>query len=425
MIDRVFDFAEAPCCGVFDHATEGSVRANVLKISRDKAVFDTGVRMRKGDVLEIVLEVPDKPAVTLQGRIIDSGGQGLFLRFEHADDKAGSRLQTMLVELSLRPRQALADFGVGNGASPNEEIRSSILSKAKTVRSTDLAARHADVHVLGMSAITGLIKSAVEEALENIDRQFDSKERDRLMQEAKEVFQKRLSSLQTEKQDVETRSKQFEEQLKRAQELLAQEQQRIVTADQFTVSDQGMVEIEKRLERILTRVIQTGGGSKDAEDEMRQVVARLLDDEREKISEKEQSAQSDALVLLEHKVDRLAKALQDTEKERDRAQRRAQILEANGGGNVANVLFAGLDEDDPDKDKKLDLLRELLDDNREVRDHMAAKTGGGASTPASPDNGNRRKQELSTPDPQPAVETSSFQVKKIEVKSVAPPPLER
>jgi hypothetical protein len=128
-----------------------------------------------------------------------------------------------------------------------------------------------------------------------------------------------------------------------------------------------MLELERRLARMLDRGMQAGGVSGQLEADMRAVVARLLDDEREKISARAQEAQSDRIKLLERKIGRLAHSLEATERERDAARQRAQALETSGGYPLHNALAPGLDESDPQKEKKLLLLKQILEENKTMR----------------------------------------------------------
>ena len=98
--------------------------------------------------------------------------------------------------------------------------------------------------------------------------------------------------------------------------------------------------------------------------------------------------------------------LESTTKERDVAQRRAQALEAAGGGIGGNLFSIGLDDEDPAKEAKLALLKDLVKENRDVRSFMN-DTGG------------------SLPPPAPSESSESGGVKKIQIKRVAPPPLQQ
>ncbi|MEK7412954.1 MAG: hypothetical protein AAB263_06530 [Planctomycetota bacterium] len=67
------------------------------------------------------------------------------------------------------------------------DVGAAIRSKAKTVRASDLAARHDKVRVLNMSTIKALIQEAVEEAAAHLTRALGEAERKRLLEEAEEV----------------------------------------------------------------------------------------------------------------------------------------------------------------------------------------------------------------------------------------------
>jgi len=246
------------------------------------------------------------------------------------------------------------------------DVDATIRSRAKTVKAAELARRHKNVQVLGMDTIRGLIRDAVAEAAEQFENSLGAEEKKRLLEEAEETFQERLQSFKAEKAGLEAHAKNLQSQLDRAQSLLDEERQRIVSANQFTVSDAGMIEIEQRLTRMLDRAIAKGGVSAELEAEMREVLAKLLDDEREKISEKAQEAQNDRVELLERKIARLASSLDETTKERDYAKRRAQFLEESGGGGLQNVITGGIFGHDSDKERKLELMKEIFKANKEM-----------------------------------------------------------
>ena len=173
------------------------------------------------------------------------------------------------------------------------------------------------------------------------------------------------------------------DQLEKAQNLLEEERQRVVSADQFTVSGAGMLEIETRMERMLHRAVKNGGVGVELEGKMRGVLSRLLDEERDRISAKAQETQSSNIELLERKVRRLARSLDETAKDRDSAQKRAHSLESAGGTGRRNVMRAGLDDDDPGKTRKLGLLKDIFDQNKEMRAHLAKLKDDAEATESS------------------------------------------
>ena len=256
------------------------------------------------------------------------------------------------------------------GADGKLDVGETIRKRAKTVESSELARRHKQVQVVGLEMIRRLIQDAVKEAVLQLERALGEAERQRLLEEAEETFRQRLNAFKAEKAGMEAHASHLQDELQKTRELLEAERQRIVAADQFTMSDASMVELETRLGRMIDRAAVQGSVDKDFEDELRGVVSKLLDDERELIREKAEEAQNDRILLLETKIGRLASTLEDAQQERDRAERRAQALESAGGGALRNVITGGIGEDDPDKVRRLELMKEIIRINREMREEL-------------------------------------------------------
>ncbi|MGE3165206.1 MAG: hypothetical protein AB7O52_09900 [Planctomycetota bacterium] len=427
MLDRVFAATDVECHCALLRDGEEPQPTPIVRISRTKAVVDWTASIAVGAELEFDLTVAPGGPLRLRGRVVHSGEMGLFVEWLHTDERAASRLQTRLVESASleRPRRRATD-PPSAGAPPKpvptpprtvaesaKDVGERLLRHAKTVRSSDLAAARENVQVLDMATLTGLIQGAVDEAVATLQSALGDAERKRLLEEAEENFKARLAAFQAEKHGMESKAKHLQTQLDRAQQLLTEERLRLVSADQFTMSHAGIQELDERLSRILERALRGPNISPAIEEEMRTVVARLLDGERDKISAKEREAQSDALNLLERKVGRLAKALEETQKARERAERRAQALESAGTG-IRTVMEAGLADDDPARDQKLTLLKDLFESNRKVRQQMEA-AGYVAPTIARP--------RLSPPTPSDGANDG---VKKITAPTrFTPPPLQR
>jgi hypothetical protein len=277
------------------------------------------------------------------------------------------------------------------GKDGRMDIGASIRSHAKTVRASELASRHERVRVLNMATIKSLIQEAVEEAATHLTRSLGEAERKRLLEEAEEGFQERLKAFEAEKQSAEERAKRLHDQLESARRLLEDERKRTIKADQFTVSAEGLGEIEDRFQRLLNRSMAEGGVPPALEEELRALIARILDSEREKIREREMEAQNAKIELLERKISRLAGTLEESERQRDEAQRFAAFLESSGGGALRNVYTAGLKAEDPFKEKKLALMKKILDENRALRQSLGIQLSEvkeepktGAPHPAAP-----------------------------------------
>jgi hypothetical protein len=281
-------------------------------------------------------------------------------------------------------------FVTVKGKDVRVDMTGVLREKALTVSSSDLARRHREVQVLDAKTINNLIREAVEDAIENLGKELDGDGRERLLREAEEHFKKKLLSFREEKAGVEARAWKLQHQLERAQELLRDERAKAIQAERFTVSEAGMEDIERRLSRMLDRAIQTGRVDGDLERDMRAVVQGLLDDERKRIKEREEEAQNDRIQLLERKVARLSTTLEETEKARDRARAEAQAFEAAGGAGLRGISRPGLQDADPDRKRKLELLKAIAAENRDMRRILAergfsvpARSAAGAGAPAA------------------------------------------
>lgn len=266
------------------------------------------------------------------------------------------------------------------------DIGASIRSRAKTVRASELAARHDKVRVLNMGTIKVLIQEAVGEAVTHLTRALGEAERKRLMEEAEEGFQERLKAFTAEKLSADVRAKQLNDQLQMAQKLLEEERKRSVTADQFTVSERGLEEIDVRVRKTLELAIAKGGVTPEIEQQLRELIARVLDSEREKIREKELHVQNAKIALLEKKIGRLSFNLEDAERQRDDARDYASAMEAAGGnvGPVINKYKVGVRGEDPNRERKLALMKELMDQNRELRRQLGIELTKVEPKPAAP-----------------------------------------
>lgn len=297
------------------------------------------------------------------------------------------------------PEKAIEGAPGGVVISGNKvDVDATLRQRARTVRSSDLASRLQTVQVLNTRVIKQLIKDAVDEAVVLLGPTLGERERKRLLEEAEATFREKMRIYESEKAGLEEKTRLLQEELKKATSVLEEERDRVVSADRFILSDSGMVQLEQRLGRVLDSAIKRGQAGPQVEEELRGMVARLLDDERDRIRQKEEQAQSDKISLLQKKVQRLASSLDVAEKERDRARRRAQILEASGGVPLRNVVEAGIDEDDPDRERKMTLLKEIFEFNKEIRRELEAS---GRLPGRPPGSGTARQGEGSAPEGSP------------------------
>lgn len=403
MIRRIFAFADLPCHARFTAPDGAELRVPVQHVARAKAVLECDLALEAGLVVAVLIEYPDGTSSRLTARVADSAGRGLFLVFQHEDSDEEAAFGGRLIQAS----EAYLTMTEAAREEARSGLRNTILQRSRTMNSSVLAQRSAQVRVVDMKAITGMIEDALAEALARADRAFTDEEREKLLQETEATFQQRLNTLQAEKAGAEEQVVALQQELARAQDVLEEERSRVIENDRFTVSDAGMAELDHRLGRIIENALRTGDVDAETEAKMREIVARLLDDERDKIGSSAREAQSDAIELLERKVARLAQTLDKTAKAREIAEHRAAALEAAGGGmGMRSVMDAGLHAEDPMREKKLALLKEIVKENDAVRVHIQ-RVRTGQVAPAA------------------AAVVDDGGVKKIEVKRVKPPPLAR
>ena len=88
--------------------------------------------------------------------------------------------------------------------------------------------------------------------------------------------------------------------------------------------------------------------------------------------------QDQTISILGHKIKRLASSLESAERERKIYKREAERLaSASTMAGPRVVLKPGIDDDDPDKERKLCLLKDIFDQNVQMRRHLVRKGSGG------------------------------------------------
>jgi hypothetical protein len=123
----------------------------------------------------------------------------------------------------------------------------------------------------------------------------------------------------------------------------------------------GEDDLEGRLRKLL-------GEGPDADAELRDAVKKVVG------AGGDPDASSAKIQLLERKLARLAGTLEEAERQRDEAQAVAAALEAQGPAPARNIYGQGVNEDDPQKGKKLALMKSILEDNRALRAALGIAT---------------------------------------------------
>ncbi|MGQ9590732.1 MAG: hypothetical protein ACUVYA_10610, partial [Planctomycetota bacterium] len=394
------------CFCILGDRPDGPARLEVWMLSAGGALLDGGVPLGEGERIRAAVEIPQGPRLELTGQVVRLEEGRPLVQWVYEDpskaEVVDSAIRAFAERLAKRAAAARARPGWkrvkslrSGGKGPRRggiragekagcaggravrsgekiDLRATLRKKAKVVRAAELASRHETLQVFDFQTIKDLIKEAVAEAIEFLGPSIAEASRERLLEEAEAGFREKARLYEAEKADLEKRIQLLQEEISRSRANIQAERARVLSAYQFTVSDKGMMELEDRLGRVLERALRMGSAGKGLEDELRQIVSRLLDDEREKIREQAQRAQSDKIALLEKKVERLASTLRAAEDERDRARKRAQVLEASGGVFFGNLYDAGIDEDDPNRERKLLLMKEIFEFNKRVREELAA-----------------------------------------------------
>lgn len=361
---------------------EGAERQGTRRVVRPSAQaiqpFGPATGARPTATAPAAGQVARPPSITPEAKAPDSSGGFAISQSPSGGNvaieptpRSEKAIETTAPEKVDNPQatETASDAKVVVGADGKMDIGATIRSKAKTIRASELAARHDKVRVLNMGTIKLLIQDAVAEAMAHIGASLGESEKKRLLEESEAQFQERLKTFQAEKAGAQEYAKQLNEQLRRAQHLLEEERKRAISADQFTVSEAGMGQIEDKLKRVLDFAIRSGDVSPELEQKLREMISHILDDERERIRKQEQEAQGAKIELLEKKLKRLAGNLEETERQRDEAQALANALEQQGGG-LRNIMTAGLADSDGAKKRKLALMKEILDINRKIREEL-------------------------------------------------------
>lgn len=267
-------------------------------------------------------------------------------------------------ERSGRKRQAIKseDGHIDIGASIKDRIRK--------VDIEELAKSKQHIKLLKMDVIEELVESAVTDTAERMGHHLDEESRNKMLQETVEEFQSRLAQFTAEKEGMAEKNVAMEAELARQRRMLDEAKQQKVSKDQFTVSNEGIIDLEQQFSRLVAGAKGEHGLDDALHGQLAAMVQGLLDSERAKIAEKTEGAQSAAIMLLEKKVARLSGSLSEAETDRDKALRLAKALEAAGGKGIASIMSAGVEDEDPDKEKKLALMKHIFDENKAIREAM-------------------------------------------------------
>ena len=251
------------------------------------------------------------------------------------------------------------------------DIDTALQQNSRTVRSAELACRQDTVQILNLSTIRELIRQAVEDTLSTAGARPDGRQLKKILRDAEAEFREKLVALEAEKAGAEAHSRDVEKRLAETEMLLNEERDTNAPPPSFTVPEEGVEEIRQRFERLLKHATQEGHIGSRGEADLRSLIASLLDEERAKIEVQLARAQKDKIALFQKKVERLVSPLKRAYQERDNAREFAESIRALGTLPLGKSMIPGLSASDPNRRRKIDLLKEIVIANREFRKCLA------------------------------------------------------
>lgn len=351
------------------------LRVPVLRLDEREALLDSDLDLPEQSGFEVIVERSDGLAEVLHTEVQRAPG-GLLLRWDFRHPSEMTSLDRLL-ETPSAPASGARDVPL--------DIEAALVQRTRMVRTSEIAAKRDTIRVLKLDTVRELIARAVDEALERSTVRVDETERDRILRESEERFRELLARAKAEKDGVEAQRSELQKQLDRARTQLEREKERPLGTDRFTLSDEAIDRIERRMHRYVDDSLSAGRADTTMESGLRTAIEGILDAERVRIEDLARSARTDRIELLEQKIHRLARSLEDTQQERDRARQRAHALETTAAKNpIVGVAAEPLDREDPQQGRKLALLADLVRENHDLRRRMEEQGRGIPRVPASP-----------------------------------------
>ena len=340
----------------------GILRLPVTRIDHREVLIDTPVRLMIGDRFELIVERPDGLADLVHAEVVNRSKAGLLMRWKPSHPRELEALDRLFCDSTTLQSQP--------------DIESALRSRSRLVRTSTIAAQRESVRVLNLSAVRDLIQDAVEDALRESGRLLDESELKDLIEESEQGFQQRLAEFEHEKADLQSRIQGLSTRFERAQELLDKERNREVDRDRFALSKDALGELEGTFGRIIDDAVASSEVGASFEMELRVVMERCLDSERERVRDLEEKARSENIDLLERKIQRLARSLDEARTGRDQAletARRAESRDSLGPSAGAIDAVQPSASDDPQAQRRRALLIDLMQENRDLRQKLNAE----------------------------------------------------
>ena len=341
----------------------GIVRLPVARIDSREVLVDSTIRLQIGQRYELIVERPDGHAELIHAEVQQRNDAGLLLRWKPAHPRELTALERL--------------FGGNEPILPEGgDLESALRSRSRLVRTSAIAAHRDSVRVLNLSAIKELIQASVDEVIQESGRSLGEEELRRLREESEKIFQEKLTEFQNEKADLHSHIENLTAKLNRTQELLGSEKDREVERDRFTMTRESLIELERTLDRIIDKSANSHNLPEKVELEIREAVQHSLELERSKATDREEKTRSENIELLERKVHRLAKNLDEARSQRDVARETARRLDRREtsptGTFTPPEAFTNKTDEDPGGRRRA-LLVDLVSENRQLREQIVKK----------------------------------------------------
>ncbi|MEC9477212.1 MAG: hypothetical protein VX764_09255 [Planctomycetota bacterium] len=334
----------------------GILRIPVARIDDREVLLDTPVRLKIGDRFELIVERPDGHADLVHAEVVQRSKAGLLMRWKPSHPREITALERL--------------FSKGTSVDGQPDIETALRSRSRLVRTSAIAAQRDSVRVLNLSAIKSLIQDAVEDTLRESGQLLEETELKEIIEESEKGFRDRLAQFEDEKADLQSRIEGLSSRLERAQDLLDRERNREVDRDRFALSETALGELEHTFEQIIDEAISSEEVKPAFESELRSVMERCLDSERDRVHALEENARSTNIDLLERKIQRLARSLDDARVDRDQAMETVRRTESRDQLSPSPNAYQPIkpsSDDGQDTSRRRALLLDLVQENRELR----------------------------------------------------------
>jgi hypothetical protein len=282
---------------------------------------------------------------------------------------------------------------MAKGKRAKVNISSAVKRNAKSVSVDSLQVQGVKkINVIGLSKINKLISDAVDKTLEKYQQDWSDEQAQEIKRGAQAEFMDLLELHQKtkdEKAQIEAQKDLLDEEVQKLRDMIAtgasaleEERQREFDRTSFTMSQEGLDELQKKIKRIVSgvidderriRVAEEGPGClpdlKKFEAALHDIVGGVLERERTLAAEREKAASSENVQLLER---RLAKLQQSLDKSEDALRKMAKMKNIDEGTASIYGDIQGLSLEEAQYERKKEMLKFIFEDNLKLQKEKAA-----------------------------------------------------